>query len=41
MVHTAGKVAEVRNVPLDVIARITTANAARLFGLPLPSEMDW
>jgi len=35
MVHTANKVAEVRNVPLEVIARITTANAARLFGLPL------
>lgn len=36
MVHTARKVAEVRNVPVETIARITTANAARLFGLPLP-----
>ncbi len=36
MVHTANKVAEVRNVPVEIIARTTTANAARLFGLQLP-----
>lgn len=34
IVHTAGRVAEVRGVSLSEIARATTANAIRLFGLP-------
>jgi TatD DNase family protein len=35
MIHTARKVAEVRSVPLEEIARITTANAIRLLDLPV------
>lgn len=34
IVHTAKKVAEVRGVPVEEIARITTQNATRVFGLP-------
>lgn len=36
VVHTAAKVAEVRGVPVAEVARITTANAGKLFCLPLP-----
>jgi len=35
IVHTAAKVAEVRGVPFTEVARTTTANAVRLFRLPL------
>jgi TatD DNase family protein len=35
MVHTAAKVAEVRGAPIGRIAASTSANAARLFGLPM------
>ncbi len=34
ILHTAGKVAEIRGTTLTDIARTTTQNAARLFGLP-------
>ena len=36
MVHTVRKIAEVLDVPYEQVAEITTANAARLFGLPMP-----
>ncbi|HMK34467.1 MAG TPA: TatD family hydrolase [Desulfomonilaceae bacterium] len=35
MIHTAKKVAEVRNTSVEHIARITTENAKRLFKLPI------
>jgi len=35
IVHTARKVAEIRNVSIEEISRVTTANAIRLFRLPL------
>jgi TatD DNase family protein len=31
--HVAEKLAEIRNMPLEEIAHVTTANAVRLFGL--------
>ncbi|WP_334110355.1 TatD family hydrolase [Thermodesulfitimonas autotrophica] len=34
LVHTAQKVAEIRGISLEELAAATTANAARLFGLP-------
>jgi TatD DNase family protein len=37
MVHTARKVAEIRKVSVEEISRVTTANAIRLFRLPLKS----
>jgi TatD DNase family protein len=33
LVHTAQRLAEVRGITLDVLARTTTANARRLFGI--------
>lgn len=35
---TAEKLAEVKGVPVAEVARVTTANARRFFGLPEPSE---
>ncbi len=37
IVHTARKVAEIRKVSVEEISRVTTANAIRLFRLPLKS----
>ena len=34
VLYTAAHIAELRNIPLDEVARQTTANAARLFKLP-------
>lgn len=34
MLYTAQVVAEVKNIPLEEVARVTTANAVRLFNLP-------
>lgn len=36
--YTAEAVARIRGVPYEVVARATTANAARLFGLPIQIE---
>jgi TatD DNase family protein len=35
IIHTAKKLAEIHNVSIDKVADVTTANAARLFNLPL------
>ncbi|MEL7034071.1 MAG: TatD family hydrolase [Cyanobacteria bacterium J06592_8] len=35
--HVAEKVAQLRDIPLEILAQQTTANACRLFGLPKPS----
>lgn len=34
--HVAEKVAQLRSLPVEELARLTTLNACRLFGLPLP-----
>lgn len=34
MLYTAQKVADIKQVPLEEVARVTTANAVRLFNLP-------
>jgi TatD DNase family protein len=34
MLYTAQIVAELKNIPLEEVARVTTANAVRLFNLP-------
>lgn len=36
LIHTAMKVAQIRNLPPEDIARATTQNARHLFGLPVP-----
>lgn len=39
IVHTVRKIAEVLDKSYEQVAKITTANAARLFGLPMPDPL--
>lgn len=40
VVHTARKIAEIKGLSLDDVARITSLNAARLFGIGAPAEAE-